>query len=41
VAAAGHFQANTWVALALRDLAIEVIVVPLPEAVRAKIRRAQ
>jgi hypothetical protein len=40
-AAAGHFQANTWVALALRDLAIEVIVVPLPEAVRAKIRRAQ
>jgi sugar phosphate isomerase/epimerase len=40
-AAARHFQATTWVAVALRDLHIEVIVVPLPEAVRAKILVAQ
>jgi hypothetical protein len=40
-AAAGHFRGHTWVALALRDLGIEVIVVQLPDTMKAQIRRAQ
>lgn len=40
-AAASHFQADAWVAQAFRDLGIDVIVVPLPAPVEAKILRAQ
>jgi methylmalonyl-CoA mutase cobalamin-binding subunit len=39
--AAGHFTDRTWMAAALRDLGIEVLVVELPTDIRAGIRAAQ
>lgn len=39
--AASHFTGRTWMAAALRDLGIEVVVVELPADVRAGILAAQ
>jgi hypothetical protein len=39
--AAGHFTGRTWMAAALRELGIEVLVVELPADIRAGIRAAQ
>ena len=39
--AAGHFTGRTWMAAALREFGIEVLVVELSSDVRAGIRAAQ
>ena len=39
--AADHFKGNSWMAQAIRNAGIEVVVVDLPEEVRAQIRQAQ
>jgi hypothetical protein len=40
-AAAAHFTGRSWMAQALRELGIEVLVVELPDAVRQAVLRAQ
>jgi hypothetical protein len=40
-AAARHFLSGTWMAAALRHLAIEVEVVPLPDHIAERVRAAQ
>lgn len=39
--AAGHFLGRTWMATALRDLGLEVIVIELTDEVRAGLLAAQ
>jgi hypothetical protein len=39
--AAAHFRGRSWMALALKELGVEVIVIPLPEELRNKVARAQ
>jgi hypothetical protein len=40
-AAAGWFKGKSWMAQALREMGVEIIVVDLPEAVRASVLAAQ
>ena len=40
-AAADHFRRQTWMAAALYDLGVQVIVVPLPDDIRSQIAAAQ